>query len=146
MAVTAWSSRAAGAVLLSLRLLQCALCSVGIGVCSAQPATTPAEFPTAWEVPPGNPAELEGAGLAKILCSAVFITGRSLATAMEEDGFFVSPLAGRRAIKSVAIDSQEHAVRVTLPDGVTRSAKLYGDQGCVTLPRDRKSTRLNSSH
>jgi len=139
MAVTAWSSRAAGAVLLSLRLLQCALCSVGIGVCSAQPATTPAEFPTAWEVPPGNPAELEGAGLAKILCSAVFITGRSLATAMEEDGFFVSPLAGRRAIKSVAIDSQEHAVRVTLPDGVTRSAKLYGDQGCVTLPRGARS-------
>src|SRR5215470_3313720 len=139
MAVTAWSSRAAGAVLLSLRLLQCALCSVGIGVCSAQPATTPAEFPTAWEVPPGDPVELEGAGLAKVLCSAVFITGRQLATALEEDGFFVSPPAARRALKSVAVDSQERAVRVTLPNGVTRSAKVYGDQGCVTLPRGAQS-------
>ena len=135
MALTAWSSRAAGAFLF-LCLLQCAFWSVG--VCGAQ-QTPPPEFPTVWEAPPGDPAELEAAGLAKVLCSAVFITGRQLAAAMEEDGFFVSPPERRRAVKSVAVDPQEHAVRVTLPDGVTRSAKLYGDQGCVTLPSGSRS-------
>jgi len=137
MAVTARSSLGAGAASLSLRLLHCALWSVGVSF--AQQPTTPPEFPTVWEVPPGDPVELEGAGLAKVLCSAVFITGRQLAAAMEEDGFFVSPPAGRRAVKAVTVDSEEHAVRVTLPDGVTRSAKLYGDQGCITLPRGAPS-------
>jgi len=103
--------------------------------CHAQPK----ELPTAWEVPPGEPIEHMTAGLSKVLCSALFITGRDLATAMDEDGFFVSPRAERRAVTRTVVDSNEHIVRLSLANGVVRSAKLYGDQGCVTLPRDKDS-------
>ena len=34
------------------------------------------ELPTHWEVPPGEPLEHMTAGFAKVLCSALFITGR----------------------------------------------------------------------
>jgi CubicO group peptidase (beta-lactamase class C family) len=104
-------------------------------VCNARSPATPSELPTAWEVPPGDALELMTAGFAKILCSALFITGRSLATAAEEDGFFVSPRAERRMVTDTTVDWQQRAVHLRLPNGVTRSAKLYGDQGCVTLPR-----------
>jgi CubicO group peptidase (beta-lactamase class C family) len=109
-----------------------------IWVLTALDAPQPAwskELPTRWEVPPGDPVEHMAAGYAKILCSALFITGRDLATAKEEDGFFVAPRAERGAVKSVAVDAERSAVHVTLPNGVTRTAKLYGHQGCITLPR-----------
>ena len=41
------------------------------------------ELPTVWEEPPGDPMEHEMAGFAKILCSAVFITGLEPAFAAE---------------------------------------------------------------
>src|SRR5271167_3414757 len=78
--------------------------------CSARSPATPVELPTTWEVPPGDPLELMTAGFAKILCSALFITGRSLATATEEDGFFVSPHAERRMVTDTTVDWQERAV------------------------------------
>jgi CubicO group peptidase (beta-lactamase class C family) len=108
-------------------------------VCSAQQRSPPKESSTVWEVPPGDPLELMTAGFAKVLCSALFITGRELATAVDEDGFFVSPRAQRRAVTDTAVDWKGHAVHLTLPNGVTRSAKLYGDQGCITLPRGADS-------
>ena len=64
----------------------------------AQQAGPPRELPTPWQVPPGDPLEHMTAGYAKILCSAVFITGRDPKTAADEDGFFVSPRAERRAV------------------------------------------------
>ncbi len=93
------------------------------------------EFPTAWEVPPGDPLEHMTAGYAKILCSALFITGRDLATAADEDGFFVSPRAERQLVTKTVVDDKAKSVQLTLGSGVTRSARLIGDQGCVTLPR-----------
>jgi len=113
-----------------------------VATCNAQQSATPRELSTGWEVPPGDPFELMSAGFAKILCSALFITGRDLATATEEDGFFVSPAAQRRAVAKTLVDPLEHAVHVRLPNGVTRSAKLYGDQGCVTLPRGAESVHF----
>ena len=110
-----------------------ALVSVA-AVGNAQQRALPTELSTGWEVPPGDPLELMTAGFAKILCSALFITGRDLATAADEDGFFVSPRAERRAVVNTIVDPKEHAVHVTLRNGVTRTARLYGDQGCVTLP------------
>jgi CubicO group peptidase (beta-lactamase class C family) len=94
----------------------------------------PKELPTPWISPPGDPAEHMAAGYAKILCSAIFITGRDLATARDEDGFFVSPRAARRQVTNISADLKKQSVSVTLPNGVVRSARLYGDQGCVTLP------------
>src|SRR5262245_43656849 len=93
------------------------------------------ELPTQWQIPPGDPLEHAAAGYAKILCSALFISGRDLATAADEDGFFVAPRTERSLLKPT-VDAASQAVRVTLPNGITRSAKRMGDQGCVTLPRD----------
>ncbi|HZP93869.1 MAG TPA: serine hydrolase [Burkholderiales bacterium] len=112
---------------------------VAAAVCHAQQPAPPKELPTAWEVPPGDPLELMTAGYAKILCSALFITGRDLATAADEDGFFVSPRAERSMVVNTVVDRNAHAVHLTLPNGVIRSARLFGDQGCVTLPRGKDS-------
>src|SRR5262245_19245315 len=97
------------------------------------PPAGASELPGQWQAPPGDPLEHTAAGYAKILCSAVFISGRELATAVAEDGFFVAPRAERRRLKPT-IDPNRQAVMVSLPDGRTRSARLIGDQGCVTLP------------
>jgi CubicO group peptidase (beta-lactamase class C family) len=105
----------------------------------AQQLPLPPELPTQWEAPPGDPIEHMTAGLAKVLCSALFITGRDLATALDEDGFFVSPRAERAAVTKTVIDDQRKIVYLSLANGVTRTAKLYGDQGCVTLPRGARS-------
>ncbi len=104
-------------------------------ICAAEQPTLPPELPTAWQVPPGNQLEHETAGFAKILCSAIFITGRGLKTAADEDGFFVAPRESRSKVVKTVVDEVAHEISLTLANGVTRSAKLFGDQGCVTLPR-----------
>jgi CubicO group peptidase (beta-lactamase class C family) len=101
--------------------------------------STPPELPTRWETPPGDRLEHETAGFAKILCSALFVTGRDLASAAAQDGFFVSPLEDRKVVVDTAIDRERHAVRLTMANGVTREARQFGDQGCVTLPRGADS-------
>ena len=50
------------------------LIALATAVGQRPPAATQ-ELPTAWEVPPGDRLEHETAGFAKILCSAIFITG-----------------------------------------------------------------------
>jgi CubicO group peptidase (beta-lactamase class C family) len=122
---------------LSLLLAATLLLTTPVG--AASQAAPPDELPTIWEVPPGDPLEHETAGFAKVLCSAIFITGRGLATAVEEDGFFVAPRATRRTVAKTVVDRERRAVHLTLPNGVTRTAKLYGDQGCITLPRGADS-------
>jgi CubicO group peptidase (beta-lactamase class C family) len=102
------------------------------GIAQAAP---PQEFPTRWEVPPGDPVELETAGFAKLLCSVLFITGRSIDAAIEEDGSFVHPPEARRAAQSAKVDWQARSISLTLPNGVTRTARQFADQGCVILPR-----------
>ena len=106
---------------------------------NAQQVGPPRELPTPWQVPPGDPLEHMTAGYAKILCSAIFITGRDPQTAADEDGFFVSPRAERRAVTETSIDRQAKTVQLRLANGVTRTARFYGDQGCVTLPRGAQS-------
>ena len=65
------------------------------------------ELPTKWQVPPGDRLEYETAGFAKILCSAIFITGRDLKTAADEDGFFISPPASRAKVVNTVVDRDE---------------------------------------
>jgi len=88
--------------------------------------------------PPGNPLEHHASGFAKVLCSAVFVTGLDPEFAAENIGYFTAPYEERSKMKWT-IDRQNKAVHVTLPDGVTRTAKFIGDLGCLTLPRGRKS-------
>ena len=54
------------------------------------------ELPTHWGVSPGDPLVHMTAGLAEVLCAALFITGRDLATARDEDVFCVSARAEAR--------------------------------------------------
>ena len=93
------------------------------------------ELETPYEPPPGDPLEHHAAGFAKILCSAVFITGLDVDFAAEAIGYFSAPYEPRKELTDRRIDHENKAVHVTLPNGVVRTAKYFGDQGCVALPR-----------
>ena len=97
------------------------------------PRPVPPELPTVWTPPPGTQRSHEAAGFAKILCSAIFITGRDATAAADQDGYFVAPNEMRSTLRGYAIDRDRHAVRVTTGDGIGREARQYGSQGCVTL-------------
>src|SRR5437868_6493168 len=97
------------------------------------------ELSTPYVPPPGDPLEHHAAGLAKIVCSAVFVTGLRPEFAVQNLGFFTAPYEERAKLGRPAIDRARKAVRVTLPSGVTRTAVYLGDQGCVTLPAGKQS-------
>src|SRR5450759_1049333 len=92
------------------------------------------ELDTPYVPPPGDPLEHNTAGFAKIMCSAVFITGLDPDFAAENVGFFTSPYAERARVGKPVIDRERKEVRITEPSGVVRTARYLGDQGCVTLP------------
>jgi CubicO group peptidase (beta-lactamase class C family) len=92
------------------------------------------ELDTPYVPPPGDPLELHSSGFAKIMCSAVFITGLDPDFAAENVGYFTSPYAERAKVGKPVIDRVNKAVHIALPNGVTRTARYLGDQGCVTLP------------
>ena len=92
------------------------------------------ELPTAYVPPPGDALEHHTSGYAKVMCSAVFITGLDLEFAAENVGYFTSPYAERKKVGKPVIDRANKTVSIKLPSGVTRTAKYLGDQGCVTLP------------
>lgn len=92
------------------------------------------ELDTPYVPPPGDPLEHHTAGFAKVMCSAVFITGLDPDFAAENVGYFTSPYAERAKVGRPVIDRDAKAVHITLPNGVTRTAKFLGSQGCVTLP------------
>ena len=82
--------------------------------------------------PDGTPIALGLAGYAKVVCSAVFVSGREPAEAFENSGFFLFPAAERRGV-TYDVDRGKQLVRMT-HGAVTRTAKLYGDQGCIIHP------------
>ena len=93
------------------------------------------ELDTRSEPPPGDPLEYHAAGLAKVICSAVFITGLDPDFAWENVGYFTAPYAERAKLGRPVIDRINRAVHVTLPNGVRRTAIIVGSQGAVALPR-----------
>ncbi|MBC7791518.1 MAG: serine hydrolase [Anaerolineae bacterium] len=92
------------------------------------------ELPTKYAPPPGDPLEHHASGFAKIMCSAVFITGLDPDFAAENVGYFTGPSEERTKMGKPVIDRAERTVKVVLPNGVIRTAKHLGSQGCVTLP------------
>ncbi len=92
------------------------------------------ELPTSYVPPLGDPLEHHAAGYAKILCSAVFVTGLDLDFAAENVGYFTAPYPQRSKLKP-ELDRTKKLVHVHLPNGVTRTAVYTGDQGCVTYPK-----------
>ena len=98
------------------------------------------ELDTPYVPPPGDPLAHHAAGYAKVMCSAVFISGLSPEFAAENVGFFTAPYEVRGMFRKPVIDRRNKAVHVTLPDGLTRTAKYLGSQGCVTLQIGRATS------
>ena len=92
------------------------------------------ELDTRYVPPPGDPLAHHAAGFAKVMCSAVFITGLDPAFAAENVGYFTAPYEVRARLGKPAVDRAARAVHVAVPGGVTRTARYLGDQGCVALP------------
>src|SRR3989454_7564045 len=97
------------------------------------------ELDTPYVPPPGDALEHHASGFAKIMCSAVFITGLDPDFAAENVGYFTAPYAIRSRLGKPVIERGAKAVHVTLPNGVRRTAKYLGSQGCVTLPVGQNS-------
>jgi len=80
------------------------------------------ELDTPYVPPPGDPLTHHAAGFAKVMCSAVFMTGLAPDFAAENVGFFTAPYGQRAKLGKPAIDRANKAVHVMLPNGVTRTA------------------------
>ena len=89
------------------------------------------ELDTPYEPVPGEALHHHTAGFANILCSAVFLTGLDPDDAAENVGGFTSPFELRDEVVERVVDRERREVRLTLADGVVRSARHYGSQGCV---------------
>ena len=100
------------------------------------------ELYTPYVPPPGDALEHHTSGFAKIMCSAVFITGLDPDFAAENVGYFTSPYAERAKVGKPVIDRATKTVHITLPSGITRTAKYLGSQGCVTLPIGQSSVNF----
>ncbi len=92
------------------------------------------ELKTDYQAPPGNPLEHHAAGFAKIMCSAVFITGLDPDFAAENVGYFTAPYDVRAKLGKPIIDFEKKTVQVTVPNGETRTAIYTVGQGCIALP------------
>jgi CubicO group peptidase (beta-lactamase class C family) len=104
------------------------------------------ELDTRYVPPPGDALEHHAAGFAKIMCSGVFVTGLDPDFAAENIGYFTAPYEVRHKLGRPVIDRAEKAVHVTLPNGVTRTAKYLGSQGCVTLPVGQTSVNFTPAN
>ena len=82
------------------------------------------------------------AGYAKLLCSSVFVTGMKEAEAIEHSRRVVGVLIRLPAADfpdlGEEVDYDNQVVRASLGGTLTRTAKLYGDQGCIIHPADHE--------
>lgn len=107
------------------------------------------ELKTTYKAPPGDAQSHNAAGYAKIMCSAVFITGLTPEFAAENVGYFTAPYSERAKVGKPIIDYVKKSVSIALPNGVTRTAIYTGDQGCVCLSEGKNSlffTPVKVSH
>ena len=92
--------------------------------------------------PIGTHTELGLQGSAKVLCSAVFVSGRDPDEFARNSGFWFMPNA--EADKVTYTVDRERKVVTTAFGGVTRSARYYGDQGCI-IDRQCSRHRIHTS-
>jgi CubicO group peptidase (beta-lactamase class C family) len=111
-----------------------ALVAFGAIAAIAAGAAQQAPRPGSAFAPDGTPISLGLAGYAKVLCSAVFVSGREPAEAFRNSGFFLFP-DDKRAGVTYTVDRERTLVRMT-HGTTTRTAKFYGDQGCIIHPQD----------
>ena len=82
------------------------------------------------------------AGFAKVLCSALFITGRQLKDAAAEDGNFLAPFPVRGAATDTIVDRVRQSVTIRTHDGIDVTARRFSDQGCVILRKGEDSVHF----
>ena len=82
-----------------------------------------------YPTPVGTPTDNGLAGFAKILCSAVFISGREPSEAAKNSAYFFMPRDEQDKVTFV-VDRTANAVRTSFGQ-TTREARLHGDQGCI---------------
>jgi CubicO group peptidase (beta-lactamase class C family) len=87
------------------------------------------------DTPYQSPTSLGAATYAKVLCSAVFVSGREADEARQNSAYFLMTEPDRAKPLTVDVDRHARRVRVTV-DAITRTAAFYGDQGCVIHPVD----------
>ena len=87
------------------------------------------------DVPYQSPTSLGAASYAKILCSAVFVSGRDEQEVKQNSAYFLMTEPDRSKPISATVDRHAKRVRVSVAE-VTRTAAFYGDQGCVIHPVD----------
>jgi CubicO group peptidase (beta-lactamase class C family) len=86
--------------------------------------------------PPDNPESWRVAGTAKVLCSALFVSGREFAEARKNlSPYFLN--AQLDSLTDVFVYREGQTVRLTLANRTTREARRYGDQGCIITRVDK---------
>ena len=103
----------------------------------AQPDTRPPQYQ-----PQGTPLELGLAGYAKVLCSAVFVSGRDPVEAARNSGALLMPSQAQADKATWSVDREKKIARMSL-DGITREAGFYGDQGCIIHRPDRQGSPIS---
>ena len=103
------------------RATRVALAALAVAALSARQADYPR--------PTGTPTENGLAGFAKILCSAVFVSGRDPAEAATDSAYFFMPREEQDKV-TFTIDRENKLARATF-GATTREARLHGDQGCI---------------
>ena len=114
-----------------LRLLICGALVTAVAAPLAQD-----KQPESLYTPKGTRTELGLAGFAKILCSAVFVSGRDAKEAARNSAYFFMPRAEQDKV-TWTVNTDSKLVRARFPSTgpgqaeISREARFYGDQGCV---------------
>jgi hypothetical protein len=85
-------------------------------------------------------SNLWAAKFAKILCSAVFLSGRDFDEALQNSVLGHDFLKGcsREVFPVLEYNENEKSVTISFNNSLLRTAKFYGDQGSITYPLDSK--------
>lgn len=110
--------------------------SVAFNACQSPSSTDPValsqKFAPSETVPKpeGTNVALGLAGYTKVMCSAVFVSGRDIKEAMVNSGYFFlpEPLQDKATYQ---VDTVNKIVTLLLGDSLRKSAKYWGDQGCI---------------
>ena len=91
---------------------------------------------------PRTTSDFAAMGTAKVLCSAVYVSGRDLQEALHNSSPLFLSESDRKLLLSesaqgnqtgIVVNSERKEVQVTIR-GFQGRARFYGDQGCVILP------------
>jgi CubicO group peptidase (beta-lactamase class C family) len=81
--------------------------------------------------------ELTAAFTAKVLGSAIFVSGRELDEALENSIYVFARTTGHKPedFTRINVDREKKTVAITVRDAHTRTARYYGDQGMIIIPK-----------